>query len=130
MKKLFIVLPFFVLAAFSLCMYLYTSHDGSVHTHRWALHPDGSWQCSTCSRVLDGTTAPYMAVLSRGKPEAVQAIKGHDYTYENTSGKSRNVIIKTGGGRLTIKAPRDTVWYFGDSREINIVAVKKIIYGE
>ena len=71
-----------------------------------------------------------MAVLTRGKPEAVQAIKGHDYTYENTSGKKRNVIIKTEGGTLTINAPRDTVRLFGYAGSLNVIAARKVLYGD
>jgi len=119
-----------LLFLFAVCLYIFRPDGRSdLHSCHWELKQDGTWSCA-CGQVLESTTGAYMAVLSHGRPVEVTIIKGHNYTYENTSGKSRKVVIKTSGGSLTINAPRDTVWLFGHASSVNVVAAKKVLYGD
>ena len=130
MRRFGFVFIIFLLLAVAVLMCCNRSGGSAPHSHSWELMEDGSWQCSTCGTVLESTIGAYMAVLSHGRPVEVTVIKGHDYTYENTSGKSRKVVIKTSGGNLTINAPKDTVWLFGHASSVNVVATKKVLHGD
>ena len=85
--------------------------DGDGATTSWVLQADGSWKSSDSTKTLSGTTGAYMSEIKGGQPVKVNSINSSNYTYENTSGTAKTVIIKTAGGNLTINAPLDTVWH-------------------
>ena len=105
--------------------------DGDGTTTSWTLQSDGSWKSG--STTLAGTTGAYIAQLDKapaagGQPSGVTAINASSYTYTNTTGSAKTVIIKTTGGNLTINAPLDTVYHYGDAGTVTIEAVASMSY--
>ena len=135
MKKIILIMSVALALVFASCDNgSSSSHkDSSGHTHSWALQADGSWKCTTGGETLSGTTVAYIAQLDKapasgGQPSGVTAINATSYTYTNTSGTAKMVIIRTTGGDLTINAPLDTVYHYGTSGTVNVLAVASMSY--
>jgi prepilin-type N-terminal cleavage/methylation domain-containing protein len=63
--------------------------------------------------------------LDVGKNLGITAIN-----YTNTSGNSKNVVIRTNGQVLTVNAPNDTVTHYGFATIVNVEDVKVGTYNE
>lgn len=103
-------------------------NEHSHHPYTWDLQSDGSWKCSKCGEYVEGTTSAYMAVIENGQPSIIYPIKS-PYTYSNTTGTSKTVIIRTLGGTLNIDAPSDTIWHYGWVDVVNMDGANSVYEG-
>ena len=87
-----------------------------------------AYDSQTYSIYWAGEDAPSVTEVKVGF-DAGTCTKALSLTYRNT-GSAQKVVIRTNGGTLTVNAPDDTVWHYGNLSVADIQAVDDTCYFE
>ena len=87
-----------------------------------------AYDSQTYSIYWAGEDAPSVTEVKVGF-DAGTCTKALSLTYSNT-GSAQKVVIRTNGGTLTVNAPDDTVWHYGNLSVADIQAVDDTCYFE
>ena len=93
----------------------------------WHIANDGTLSNKYSNYLAAGTYAAPLDIttgLDVGEHKEVTKVN-----YTNTNGK-QDVVIRTNGGTLTVNAPEDTIWHYGNLAVADIQAVDDACYYE